>query len=313
MVELHLTNGTTCAAAEVCPQVVTADVLMDGLLELCPQAVTANGQRTIPLAPPTAAELGVAKGMLLSNFSRADGRMIHCEFTAADLCELTTQVPACEASATDGVSSAADGLDAQPWDKSMGFMLSHLTFDFAAFESDTRLVATGEAAQAAVTSTFVERGFVLLENAPTATDTRLLHRVANLLGSYVRETNYGPVYEVRSEAKQNNLTNTALGLDPHTDNPYRDPVPTVQILSCISNEAEGGATMLVDGFAAAEHFRRTDPVGFRTLTRVPRVFRFYDDGVRLRASQPIIELSADGSVTRLAFNERSMAPLRSSR
>ena len=101
MVELHLTNGTTCAAAEVCPQVVTADVLMDGLLELCPQAVTANGQRTIPLAPPTAAELGVAKGMLLSNFSRADGRMIHCEFTAADLCELTTQVPACEASATD--------------------------------------------------------------------------------------------------------------------------------------------------------------------------------------------------------------------
>ena len=31
-----------------------------------------------------------------------------------------------------------------------------------------------------------------------------------------------------------------LELTPHTDNPYRDPVPTVQLLHCLRNAVEGG-------------------------------------------------------------------------
>jgi gamma-butyrobetaine dioxygenase len=42
---------------------------------------------------------------------------------------------------------------------------------------------------------------------------------------------------------------------PHTDNPYRDPVPTVQLLHCLRTSEDGGDTGLVDGFAAAAALR----------------------------------------------------------
>ena len=56
--------------------------------------------------------------------------------------------------------------------------------------------------------------------------------VAETFG-YVRETNYGRVFDVRVEAAPANLASTGLALRPHTDNPYRDPVPTVQLLHCL--------------------------------------------------------------------------------
>jgi len=35
------------------------------------------------------------------------------------------------------------------------------------------------------------------------------------------------------------LAYTNLGIEPHTDNPYRDPVPTIQILYCLENSVRG--------------------------------------------------------------------------
>ena len=46
------------------------------------------------------------------------------------------------------------------------------------------------------------------------------------------------------------------GLQAHTDNPYRDPVPTLQIFYCLENSVEGGENMVVDGFRAADGARR---------------------------------------------------------
>ena len=66
-----------------------------------------------------------------------------------------------------------------------------------------------------------------------------LCKVSDLFG-YIRETNYGRWFEVRAEVNPNNLAYTNLGLQAHTDNPYRDPVPTLQILSCIENTVDGG-------------------------------------------------------------------------
>ena len=48
------------------------------------------------------------------------------------------------------------------------------------------------------------------------------------------------------------LCDNAQALDLHTDNPYRDPVPTLQLLHAITADAGGGETLFVDGFAHAE-------------------------------------------------------------
>jgi len=132
--------------------------------------------------------------------------------------------------------------------------------------------------------------------------------VADLFG-YVRETNYGKWFEVRAEVSPTNLAYTGLGLQAHTDNPYRDPVPTLQILYCLENSAEGGLSMVVDGFAAAQKLQRQNPRGFDLLSRYCARFEYAGEaGVCLRARRPMIELAPDGELISVRFNNRSAAP-----
>ena len=84
-------------------------------------------------------------------------------------------------------------------------------------------------------------GRQLWKNSSTPVESGALFKVAALFG-YIRETNYGRHFEVRTEVNPSNLAYTGLGLQAHTDNPYRDPVPTLQILYCLENSARGGET-----------------------------------------------------------------------
>ncbi|MEC8275544.1 MAG: TauD/TfdA family dioxygenase, partial [Pseudomonadota bacterium] len=103
----------------------------------------------------------------------------------------------------------------------------------------------------------VERyGFAKLTDGPVAEGA--LFSVVDLFG-YVRETNYGRLFEVRTEINPTNLAFTGLGLQAHTDNPYRDPQPTLQVLYCLQSSAAGGDSMVVDGFAAARRLQAEDP------------------------------------------------------
>ncbi|WP_171101584.1 gamma-butyrobetaine dioxygenase [Ruegeria sp. HKCCD7255] len=151
-----------------------------------------------------------------------------------------------------------------------------------------------------------EFGFAKLTGGPT--DPGALLKVADLFG-YVRETNYGPFFEVRTEVNPTNLAYTGLGLQAHTDNPYRDPVPTLQILYCLENSAEGGDSIVVDGFRAAQRLRDQNPSGFALLAGYPARFEYSgSDGVCLRARRPMIELAPDGELIGIRFNNRSSAP-----
>jgi [2-(trimethylamino)ethyl]phosphonate dioxygenase len=148
-------------------------------------------------------------------------------------------------------------------------------------------------------------GFALMTGAPT--EPGALCRVAELFG-YVRETNYGRWFEVRAEVNPSNLAYTNLGLQAHTDNPYRDPVPTLQILACLQNTVEGGESVVVDGFTVAERLRTQDPRGFELLCRHPARFEYAGSaGVRLRSKRPMIELGPDGELLAVRFNNRSAA------
>jgi len=151
-----------------------------------------------------------------------------------------------------------------------------------------------------------EFGFAKLTGGPTEPGSLL--KVVGLFG-YVRETNYGPYFEVRTEVNPTNLAFTGLGLQAHTDNPYRDPVPTLQILYCLENSAEGGDSIVVDGFRVAEKLRAENPEGFALLARYPARFEYKgSDGVCLRSRRPMIELSSDGELIGIRFNNRSSAP-----
>lgn len=150
-------------------------------------------------------------------------------------------------------------------------------------------------------------GFAKLNGGPVA--ERSLLRIVERFG-YVRETNYGKWFDVRTEVNPTNLAYTGLGLQAHTDNPYRDPHPTLQILYCLENSAEGGESLVVDGFHAARRLRESSPAGFGLLSRYCARFEYLgQDGVCLRARRPMIELAPDGELVAVRFNNRSTAAI----
>ena len=155
----------------------------------------------------------------------------------------------------------------------------------------------------------LRRGFVLLHDVPA--EPGMVLEVAASFG-FVRETNYGRLFDVRVEPEPGNLAFTNRAILPHTDNPYRDPAPTVQLLHCLrtAEKAGGGDTGLVDGFAAAAALRAIDAESFDTLARTPVPFGYIDKETELRASLPLIQLSPRGRVRGVRFNNRSARPLR---
>ncbi len=134
-------------------------------------------------------------------------------------------------------------------------------------------------------------------------------KIAKLFG-YVRETNYGKLFNVKSKTNAVNLAYTNLGLKAHTDNPYRDPVPTIQILHCIKSSAKGGDTKVVDGFKAALRLKKGNKKYFNLLSKYCSRFEFKaKKNVHLKSRFPMIALSPDGELIAVHFNNRSIAPI----
>jgi len=146
-------------------------------------------------------------------------------------------------------------------------------------------------------------GFFVLENVPT-TKGQVLKVISEL--GYTRETNYGALFEVRTEVNPNNLAYTNMGLGSHTDNPYRDPVPTVQLLHCLESSTEGGDSVLVDGFKAATVLRQESKEDFDILTGTWINFRFSDAKTDLRSRVPMIELNDNNEIVKVRYNNRSI-------
>ena len=148
-------------------------------------------------------------------------------------------------------------------------------------------------------------GFGKIINGPITEGA--LFKVIELFG-YVRETNYGKHFEVRTEVNPSNLAFTGLALQAHTDNPYRDPVPTLQLLYCLESSAAGGENMLVDGFKAITRLREENKEYFELLANYSARFEYKNNkDVHLKSRRPIIELSSDGELLAIRFNNRSMS------
>jgi len=172
--------------------------------------------------------------------------------------------------------------------------------DWVAYQNDP-------AVKAAALDAVVRLGFVVLRGVET-TERRVLD-VAESFG-FIRDTNYGELFDVRIEANPVNLAFTGLPITPHTDNPYRDPVPTLQILHCLRNATQGGDSGFVDGFKAAALLREENPEAFDVLSRIEVTYEFSSADAELSATRPMIGLDPYGRVREIRFNNRSMQPVR---
>lgn len=148
---------------------------------------------------------------------------------------------------------------------------------------------------------FIERGFLLVNKTPTQADSIL--QIAQRFG-FVRTTNFGSFFEVYSRPESTDLAYRPVALGPHTDNPYRTPVPGIQILQCLQNETSGGLSTLVDSLAVAEQLRAEDPEGFELLSHIPVRFEYRDASTHLVSVKPMIELDGQGQMTGVHYSPR---------
>ncbi|MDF2367978.1 gamma-butyrobetaine dioxygenase [Sneathiella sp.] len=173
--------------------------------------------------------------------------------------------------------------------------------------ADYETVTQDKAALAAWLGDIRRFGFAKMTGGPVKSGALL--DVAALFG-FVRETNYGKWFEVRAEVTPTNLAFTSAGLQAHTDNPYRDPVPTMQILYALENSATGGDSLLVDGFKAVKRLQENNPDHFDILARYNARYEYAGQAdVCLQSRKPMIELEPDGELVGVRFNNRSIAPV----
>ena len=148
---------------------------------------------------------------------------------------------------------------------------------------------------------FYKYGFVIIKDIPT--HDNFIVKFANSIGS-VRRTNFGEYFNVRSKPDPNDLAYTSLALAPHTDNPYRKPVPCIQLLHCIESEVTGGFSTLVDGYTVTEDLKKEYFDYYKILSEIKVRFRFTDKEVVLEDWSELIKLDENKDFKQVRFSPR---------
>ena len=148
---------------------------------------------------------------------------------------------------------------------------------------------------------YFKYGFCIFQNTPTHRDS--LKTLSRKFG-YLRETNFGELFNVETKPNPSDLAYTDVALASHTDNPYRDPVPGIQYLHCLKNEVSGGLSTLVDGMAIAEALREESPEEADVLETVQVRFRYEGPSAILEHYGPLIERDHNSVIRHIRLSSR---------
>lgn len=109
-------------------------------------------------------------------------------------------------------------------------------------------------------------GFSYVSNCPMSPEAtqRMMERI-----SFIRPTHYGGFYDFTSDLSKGDTAYTSLAIGPHTDTTYFSDPAGLQLFHLLSHTGgSGGASQLVDGFAAAHDLLIEDPDAYETLSTV---------------------------------------------
>jgi len=149
-------------------------------------------------------------------------------------------------------------------------------------------------------------GLTVLRDVPLDLDA--VGRVAERIGP-VRATNFGVLWDVRSEPEPITNANTSFALPPHVDLPTREYQPGLQLLHCIKNTCAGGDGRYLDGFRVSEILRDEEPGHFEVLTTVPCQWANRSKVTDHRWSAPAIGLDHAGQVREIRMGNWLRGPL----
>ncbi|KAL1610439.1 hypothetical protein SLS60_002107 [Paraconiothyrium brasiliense] len=136
---------------------------------------------------------------------------------------------------------------------------------------------------------------------PEATEA-LLKRIA-----FIRETHYGGFYDFTADLAKADTAYTNIALGAHTDNTYFTDPAGLQAFHLLSHtDGEGGTSLLVDGFKAAEDLLKEDKEAYNLLATVNvHAHASGNDGISIQPYRgfPVLEHDVEtGALLRVRWN-----------
>ena len=141
-------------------------------------------------------------------------------------------------------------------------------------------------------------GFSIINNCPT--EMKTVEDIANKIG-YVRNSIFGDLWSFESNTEMADSAYTQEELRPHTDGTYNHDAPGLQLLLCCEYEAEGGESIMVDGFKIAQILRENNGTSYNILSEIDIPGRYFGDGVELIAKRPVFKFR-NKKLIQVSFN-----------
>jgi alpha-ketoglutarate-dependent taurine dioxygenase len=170
----------------------------------------------------------------------------------------------------------------RPWDKS-NYHLENSTIGYDSFMQNPRFLATA----LHLLSTY---GLVFISDVPK--DEYSVKKLAERVGP-LRNTFYGPTWDVRSVLDAKNVAYTSRNLGLHMDLLYMAEPPGLQLLHCMENTCEGGLSRFVDTFKVLDVLvSECGPEFMHQLSRLRIAYEYSNDGAYYYDSKPVVSYHA---------------------
>jgi len=147
---------------------------------------------------------------------------------------------------------------------------------------------------------------------PPEEETELLIEAFSAAGLGVVATHFGRIEDLRTDNSTNEnidqLGYTDAAIDVHTDQPFLEHPPHIQLLQAIRPAESGGMSTLVDARAAAAYLRSVDEEAYELLTRTPVRFHRKQVGFEKILDAPI--LTNEGGRFQVRLSYFTLAPYR---
>uniref|UniRef100_A0A1B0CGH6 Putative gamma-butyrobetaine2-oxoglutarate dioxygenase n=1 Tax=Lutzomyia longipalpis TaxID=7200 RepID=A0A1B0CGH6_LUTLO len=147
----------------------------------------------------------------------------------------------------------------KPWSKENFFSIFH-SFDY------NDVVSTNEGLKNWLESLSVY-GVAKITNAPK--DEGVCRRVANRVG-FIKKTHFGEEFIVKHKPGTTNRAYLSSELQLHTDLPYYEHKPGVNLLHCLEQSmSQGGKNLLIDAVYISNMMKEMYPQHYKLLKTVP--------------------------------------------
>ncbi|KAL4980943.1 hypothetical protein BDW66DRAFT_156082 [Aspergillus desertorum] len=129
-------------------------------------------------------------------------------------------------------------------------------------------------------------GLIFLKDIPDSRE--MVEKIATRIGP-LRNTFYGPTWDVRKVPQAKNVAYTSQYLGFHMDLMYMKDPPAFQLLHCLRNSCDGGESLFADTFSVAKYLYRNRPDIFNVLTQTRLRYEYRHKDQNYNNTWPVFE------------------------